>query len=157
MKMLKAKDIMSTRVLSVQEDWTVDRLADFFIKKKISGASVVSNDGQLIGVVSLTDIARIQARKSEKKSDKDQVDGFQKSMNAFWDVGLVGLHKGTGLQKRVWDIMSSAIIDIQEETPVPEIAKAMMKEKVHRIFVTRNKKLVGIITTMDLLKIISEM
>ena len=58
MKHLKAKDIMNSDVLTVRDDMTVHELANFFTDKMISGAPVVNNMGQLLGVVSLSDIVR---------------------------------------------------------------------------------------------------
>jgi CBS domain-containing protein len=37
------------------------------------------------------------------------------------------------------------------------VADAMIRGRIHRVFVTRDEKLVGIITTMDMLKIIRDM
>ena len=56
MKELKAKDIMTKDILKVREDWSIHRLAEFFAENSISGAPVISSDGKLVGVVSLTDI-----------------------------------------------------------------------------------------------------
>jgi len=67
MRELRAKDIMTKNILKVREDWSVHRLAEFFAENSISGAPVISTDGKLVGVVSLTDII-LQNTLSEKKS-----------------------------------------------------------------------------------------
>ena len=54
--MKTARDIMIHPVLAVRENWTVRDLAAFFTEKSISGAPVLSPDGRLTGVVSLSDI-----------------------------------------------------------------------------------------------------
>lgn len=56
MRELRAKDIMTKNILKVREDWSIHRLAEFFAENFISGAPVTTEDGKLIGVVSLTDI-----------------------------------------------------------------------------------------------------
>ncbi len=53
---LTAKDIMTQDVLEVKADWSLRRLVEFLAENLISGAPVISEDGRLIGVVSLTDI-----------------------------------------------------------------------------------------------------
>lgn len=55
---MTAEEIMCEKVITVPSDWSVDRLARFLIDKSISGAPVVNDTGQLIGVVSFSDIAR---------------------------------------------------------------------------------------------------
>ena len=56
MRDLRAKDIMTSQILKAEEDWSIQRLVEFFGENSISGAPVISADGELVGVVSLTDI-----------------------------------------------------------------------------------------------------
>jgi predicted transcriptional regulator len=49
---------MTTEVLAVEADWSIERLSEFLIENSISGAPVQSKEGNLIGVVSLTDIVQ---------------------------------------------------------------------------------------------------
>ena len=53
---ISARDIMSSHLLTVCESWSIQTLIDFFNDKKISGAPVLSKNGDIIGVVSLSDI-----------------------------------------------------------------------------------------------------
>ena len=50
------------------------------------------------------------------------------------------------------DIMTPAAFMTEEDTPVGEIARFMLKRRVHRIIVTRKGTLAGMITPMDLLR-----
>ena len=56
----------------------------------------------------------------------------------------------------VRDIMTPGVLCVNESTPVREIAAIMMEEHLHRIFVENGSKLTGIITTYDMLKLISD-
>ena len=56
----------------------------------------------------------------------------------------------------VRDIMTPIVLSVDEDTPVRDIANIMMREHLHRIFVTRDSKITGIITTYDMLKLISD-
>ena len=58
MKDLKAKDVMNTDVLSVRDDMTVQELAGFLTEREILGAPVVDPEGEVVGVVSCTDIVQ---------------------------------------------------------------------------------------------------
>jgi signal-transduction protein with cAMP-binding, CBS, and nucleotidyltransferase domain len=40
---------------------------------------------------------------------------------------------------------------------VQQVADMMIKNRIHRVFVTRQEKVVGIISTPDILKIIRDM
>jgi CBS domain-containing protein len=58
---------------------------------------------------------------------------------------------------RCTDIMTSKILEVGEDDTVQKVADMMIKYRVHRVFVTRKKKPIGIISTTDLLKIIRDM
>jgi CBS domain-containing protein len=62
MRPITAADVMNPNVLMVQEDMTVEELASFLFENEISGAPVVDPTRRLVGVVSVTDLARSVAQ-----------------------------------------------------------------------------------------------
>jgi len=52
--------------------------------------------------------------------------------------------------------MTPMIFQVTEHTPVQEVADMMIKNRIHRVFVTRNEKVIGIISTPDMLKVIRD-
>lgn len=57
----------------------------------------------------------------------------------------------------VREIMTPIVFKVDESTPVQEIADTMITGRIHRLLVTSNGKIVGIVTTMDLLKAIRDL
>ncbi len=53
---IKVADIMTRDVVTVHQDWTVEEAADLMLARKISGAPVVDDEGQLCGVITQTDL-----------------------------------------------------------------------------------------------------
>lgn len=53
-------------------------------------------------------------------------------------------------------IMTPSVFTVREETPVSEIAEAMVENHVHRLLVTREDRVVGIIAASDLLGLLVE-
>ena len=64
MKGLTANQVMTTEVLAVEADWSIERLCEFLIVKSISGSPVQSKEGNLIGVVSLTQVRQNYGQKA---------------------------------------------------------------------------------------------
>jgi CBS domain-containing protein len=56
----------------------------------------------------------------------------------------------------VRDIMTPTVYTIPEDTPVSEVARTMIAGRIHRLFVTREGHVVGIVTTLDLLKLLCQ-
>ena len=54
--MLTAKDIMTTNVITVQKDTSVNELAEILWKNKISGAPVLDDEGNVVSVVTESDL-----------------------------------------------------------------------------------------------------
>jgi len=158
MKGLTAKDVMIQEVLEVRADWSLQRLVEFFGENSISGAPVTSENGELVGVVSLTDIIR-QDTMSEKSSQTYGTHEYYLHTleRRFAPQEIESLHVGSEPLITVRDIMTPSIFKISEDATVQQVANTMIRGRIHRVFVTREEKVVGIISSVDMLKVIQDM
>ena len=158
MKRLKAKDIMTKRILRVEEDWSIHRLAEFFIENSISGAPVTSTDGKLVGVVSLTDIILNGTLPDKDPQSYEPHEYYMHALERRYGKEEISSYqiKGEPLIT-VHDIMTPVIFKVTENKSVQKVAEMMIKHCIHRVFVTRGEKMLGIISTVDMLKIIRDM
>jgi len=155
---MTVSNVMRDEILAVEAGWSLDQLADFLVDKNISGAPVTAADGQLVGVVSLTDIVR-QSRLPERGTDRDDThDVYLYELERRMDRDeLRELHVQYEAQVQVLDIMTPMIFSVREDTSVQEVADTMLKGGIHRVFVTREGKLIGIVTALDMLQVIRDM
>jgi CBS domain-containing protein len=156
-KSLTAKDIMNPDILTVRDDWSVERAAEFFVENSISGAPVVNNDGELIGVVSLTDIVLHSTLPiSETRRDAPH-DYYMEALGRSYSHQEISSFQIAGEPLRtVRDIMTPVIYKVTQSAPVQQIAATMIRHNIHRIFVTRDDQVVGIISTSDMLRMIKD-
>ena len=56
---IKVKDIMSSKPISVPPDFTIEETAELLLANKISGVPVVDNDGNVVGVITHTDLFKV--------------------------------------------------------------------------------------------------
>ena len=154
MRPITASDLMNPEVLTVRDDLTVRDLANFLVENEISGAPVEDGSGKLVGVVSVTDI--VTALVKEDGGDGDRASYFV----AEWEEALsredLAELRLDEAQLTVGAIMTPSVFTVREETPVSEIAEAMVENHVHRLLVTREDRVVGIISTSDLLGLLVE-
>ena len=155
---ITVSDVMRSEVLAAEADWSLDTLAEFLVDNSISGAPVTAADGELVGVVSLTDIVR-------QNSMTDSAPGA----DAAHDVYLYELERHMSREDikvfhaeyespvQVRDIMTPMIFRVSEDTRIQEVAETMLKGRIHRVFVTRDSKLVGIVTALDMLQVIRDL
>lgn len=154
MRPITAADVMNPEVLTVQDDMTVQELANFLIENEISGAPVEDSVGRLIGVVSVTDIALAVAQGTGPGRDGG---GF---FEREWDSGashreLAALPLDDA-ELLVRDIMTPGVHSVSDEALVPEVAERMIENHIHRLLVTREGRVVGILSTSDLLGLLVE-
>ena len=161
MEKLTAKDIMNPDVLTVNTELSLQGLADFFFQNAISGAPVISDDGKLIGAVSITDILRRETvpEKGVQYSPYSSYPDYyvQTTDDRFSHQDLDALHFTDEASATVGDIMTSRILVVEENDTVQQVAAIMIKNRIHRVFVTRDERPIGIISTADMLKVIRDM
>jgi CBS domain-containing protein len=58
---------------------------------------------------------------------------------------------------QVRDIMTPMIFKVEEDTSVQEVAETMLRGRIHRVFVTRDSTLTGIVTALDMLQVIRDL
>ncbi len=153
---LTAKDIMTDDVFMAYEGWSIKRLSTFLIKNKISGAPVIASDHSLVGVITATDVINFESKTDAEKNELVQ-DVYAEFVGTNYDDGIVSLL----MQKAdehctVNKVMTSKVIQIDEETPLSKVADIMLDAGIRRIFVTRNGIMAGVISTNNLLKVISQ-
>lgn len=155
MKTKTARDIMSKKVLTVEPEMTVHELADFFTDNMITGAPVVDSHGGLLGVVSVTDIVRNDSQRHtivhEDLQSAYYLHGWEDRADRK-DFNMLHVEEDDGYLVR--DIMTPLIFKVDVQTTLPEMADVMVSGRIHRLLVTEDNKLVGIVTTLDMLKAI---
>ena len=158
MKKLLAKDIMNPDILAVGMDWSIDQLADYLIENSISGAPVISDDGRLLGVVSLTDIVRYKSIPATDASPNDPHEYYIHSNERRYSTSEIETFNiESESLVTVREIMTPMTFNVDEGTSLQQVANAMLRGRIHRVFVTRDGVLVGIITTMDILEAIRDL
>lgn len=150
---LTAGTIMNPSVITVRDDTTVHEAASLLTDYSISGAPVVDEKGKLVGVFSVTDIALDAAERGQEVETRF----FRSFYTQGWEDTLdpedfESLHVEQE-DRLVRDVMTPTLYTISEGTTVGEVAKTMIAGRIHRLFVTRKGELVGIVTTIDLLKL----
>lgn len=161
MKHVVAKDIMSRDVIWVPDDWPVSEVAKLFIEKRISGSPVVSESGEMVGVVSLHDILQSSTGAEEERFDP-QGDGGVDYYEQDWDQPLSNMAQeslqegGMDEETSVRDVMNPLVYCMDERTPVAEIAEVMVRGRIHRVVITNKDELTGIVTSMDLIRLVRD-
>ena len=151
-------DVMRREILAADADWSLETLADFLIDNNISGAPVTTDDNELLGVVSLTDIVR-QGQVHENSAPTGPHDVYLYELELESRIGREELrvfHTREDSPVRVRDIMTPMIFSVTRDTRLQEVADTMLKGGIHRVFITDGTRLTGIATTLDLMQVLRD-
>jgi predicted transcriptional regulator len=135
---MKARDVMTKTVITVSSDLSIRKLIQLLITERISGVPVVDDAGEVVGIISERDILQAVDRLIKVKVSLDEEREQKGSFN--WVDG----------------IMTKEVIFVSEDDPVEHVCKLMSERKIHRVPVMNGKKIVGIITSMDVLKNVAD-
>lgn len=155
-KELSAKDIMNPEVIKVREEMPVKELASLFTSQAISGAPVENSDGDLVGVVSVTDIVGATSMGGREIVSTNEpnfyVRGWEEEVSLD-ELGELHLEEEGLLVK---DIMTPSVFAVEHDAPIHHVAESMMESHLHRLLVVENDKVVGIISTSDMLQLLQK-
>ncbi len=152
---LTARDVMTPTVVTVGDHLTAQEVAKFLIEREISGAPVIDERGRLVGVISITDIARMTAESLDVFVGQPSSDFYRPDADEPPTLEDLGQRYVEEHGVPIRDVMSPVVHAVGEATAVAEVARVMLSGHLHRVLVTRGADAVGIITTMDLLKVLA--
>lgn len=152
MQTLKARDLMTTDVKSVSEAHTVQELKQRLLEWGISGVPVTGSDGRPVGVGSLTDIAGIGTEGGATIPDRSNPDYYLRGWEDRLSPQDLDRLRIEDEDLLVRDIMTRTIYDVSSMAPMAEVLEVMLSAHVHRVLVTEDEAVVGIISTFDVLQ-----
>jgi CBS domain-containing protein len=145
---LLAQDIMTKKVITINQDASIEVLSELLLDNKISGVPVVDNDGKIVGIATEGDIIVKDANLHFPRYFKllDSII-YLESLTEF--KNSLKKHFAT----KVSEIMTSEVVSCTAQTPVDDIANMMVENKINRIPVlSAEKKPEGIITRADIVR-----
>jgi CBS domain-containing protein len=158
LRQLSVAEIMSPHVLTVGEGWTLRELCNFLMDNHISGAPVVSREGEMVGVVSETDIVRYDSTEEYVPEPEYLHDYYMHSLERrVTPEGLGGFHLDDTNTTLVRDIMTPMVFQVPEATLVQQAAAEMVRGRIHRLFISRGKETVGVVSALDLVRILADL
>ena len=130
---MQVRELMQKPVRTVELDSSVNDAVITLADSHISALPVVDSTGRMVGVVSSTDILTSEAEA------RDAVE-----REALFE------------QMEVRDIMTPRPLTISPDADVREAAQQMLYADVHRLFVTSQDRVIGVISTTDIVRAVAK-
>ena len=150
---MRAMDVMTTNVITVVPDTSVQALATLLSERGISGVPVVDKDSRLVGIVSEGDLLHRTETGTERRTQRRRsrwLDTFAADQEAARDY--VKAHG-----RSVQEIMTREVISVSDTTELADIATLLETKRIRRVPVVRDGKLVGIVSRANLVRALAMM
>lgn len=144
MKAMKARDVMTSPVISIGPEAPVGEIAAVLLARQISALPVLER-GRLIGMVSEADLVHRHEIGTDRIAPGPWWRRFFRADRS--PAQYVKSHAG-----KARDIMTAEVVSVDEDTPVAQIAALLDKHGIKRVPVMRGQRLVGIVSRANLVQ-----
>lgn len=120
--MTTARDIMSSKVVTIESNVSTTEIAKIMDKNKVSSI-IITKDQLPIGIITERDIVSKIVAQNKKPSEV-----------------------------KIIDIATSPLVKVGPLTPIDEVAEKMIDKKIRRVIVMDSDQSLGIITVTDFVK-----
>lgn len=179
--MLRVRDLMTEDLVTITPTTTLREAAEAMAEDHVSGLPVVEA-GEAVGVISATDILSFAADAPGTEIDRGRDTGLEQvPEDRQWEEGA---DVPAGYFTRQWEeetysfgemlpdtdrpewnvleehqaaeVMTRSLHTISAEEGVQEAARAMLDARIHRLLVVEDGRLLGVLSTTDVMEAVAE-
>jgi CBS-domain-containing membrane protein len=148
---MKAREVMTTAVISVSPETRIGEVAQILRDHKISALPVVDETGIPIGMVSEGDlIGRDEADREARLDWWLTLLAEGETLNADFLASL------RAPERCARDVMTAPVVAVGEEAELREVARLLTAHRIKRVPVLRDGRIVGIVSRADLVRALAE-
>jgi CBS domain-containing protein len=149
---MNVADIMTREVISVRPDMRVGQIARVFREHQLSGLPVVSEAGELVGIITELDMVKRHAR--------PELPAFLPLLGAYLPLRTKeyreSLRRITGVVAE--DIMTTPVNTIGPDASIEDAATVMVSNRSNPLpVVDEAGRMIGIISRTDILRVVEDL
>jgi CBS domain-containing protein len=111
--------MMRKSVWTADSEDTIERVEELLSSHRLSSVPVVDSKGVIFGIISASDLIHFHAARKNPKA------------------------------VRAWEICTYKPIEVGPNATIGEVAKLMVKNKIHHVVVSENRLVVGFVSSLD--------
>jgi CBS domain-containing protein len=154
---MRASDVMTRSVITIDADSTVIDAAKRMLESHISGMPVVDKQGRVVGIISEGDLLR----RSEVNTARDAAG----RRHSWWLAIFAGPFAEQSEERAeaytkehsrlVRDVMTHNVICVNGDDSLEKVVSAMESQRIKRVPVVSDHRIVGIISRANLMRVLT--
>jgi CBS domain-containing protein len=141
---MKAADVMTHDVLTIEREATVAEAIRLMLENKISGLPVLANGRKVVGILTEGDLLR----RSETGTQRHRPRWLEILMGPGRMAGEYVRTHG----RKVAEIMTTDLVSVTGDTSLEEVVGLMERHRIKRLPVLDRDMLIGLVSRADLLR-----
>jgi CBS domain-containing protein len=143
---MRAKDIMSTELISIRLDATIDQAIEIMLERRISGLPVVDSQHHLVGIVTEGDFLR----------RKELGTGHHRPrwLEFLIGPGRIADEYARSHGRRVVEVMSEEVVTASKNATIEQIVETMIHHGIKRVPIVQDSIPIGIVSRADVLRVL---
>jgi CBS domain-containing protein len=133
---MRAKDIMSTPVITVSPDTRLKQVAGILLDHDVSAVPVVGGAGEILGIISEADLVSLET----SPDPRSRIILFRPPPRP--------------VPRTAEEVMTREVVALPEDADVAEVARLMLEKRVKRIPIVSGDRVVGIVSRRDVLRVL---
>ena len=140
---MQAKDVMTSSVVTVTLETNVAEIAKRLVTRGISAVPVIEDDGTVVGIVSEGDLMRRPESETERRPSW--------WLRLFPEPDEMARNYVKSHGRNAKEVMTRDVVTVSEDASLEEVATLLERHRIKRVPVTRDGKLIGIVSRANLL------
>lgn len=143
------RDVMETEVVTLRPEMSARDAARVLAEHRIGGAPVVDEQRRVLGVLSQSDLARLEADRPSAAA----AGAFFSDVEDYRDLAVLPADESL---VRVDAVMQRDVLSVPPDATLQEAAQRMRAQRIHRLLVLEDGRLRGLVSALDLLIAVDE-
>jgi CBS domain-containing protein len=149
-----ARDVMRRRLVTVPASAPLSEVERTLAESDVSGAPVVEPNGRIVGVISTSDLLERYTEDPDSRPRRNPR-YMRMTSEEIIDEDFED-YEGPDLGEEVAsDVMTAEVYTVDADASLREVARELVRHKVHRLLVKEDDRFVGIVGTLDLVRFLA--
>lgn len=141
---MNARDVMSRDAVTVGPQDDVSEAVRLLVDHDVSALPVVDAERRVVGILSEADLLHREETGAEKRRPW--------WLEAITPGSVLAMDYAKSHGRKVAEVMSDQVISADEDTPISELASILEKNRIKRVPILKDGKLVGIVSRSNLIQ-----
>ncbi len=152
-----ASDYMQRDVVTVSPDDTLRDALALMTENHVTGLPVMDVSSRCVGLITSSDILNYEQEQAEEPEERETAELFDPESEQ-WESVPFSAFRLEGLDDvAVSEVMARNLVWVHRNTPLKDVARRLIDERVHRVLVMdEDSRLYGILSAFDFVRVVAE-